>query len=417
MKTVKNPKVNLDKLIVTYHYRIKDSNKKLVKSLMHKSGLVNLVWNYCNDIQQQAVKRCRPWLSAFDLSNLTSGTSKEIDLHSASIQAVCEEYATRRSQFNKPFLKFRTNKKDRSLPWIPFKASAIKVDDKGTFSFMGLKLKTWYSREIDKRAVIKTGSINRDSCGKWFISVVCELKFSSKEEQENYQLSLTSKGQNLTAIDPGLNPMLTFSIEQPDGSIIYKEIEPQKYYKNLQDKLAKFQRAKKKKQTKILHKKIKNKRKDFNHKLANELIKDNYTIINTDLNIAKLKKGKLKGHAKAWSDIGLGELRVTLRTKAKKHNVKYIEVSESILKSTQTCSCCKAMTGPRGRKGLGVSSWACLKCGRHHERNQNSADNHRLAYKESLRDDSKILPKKELKNKVSLTILDKECLQRESPSL
>ena len=35
----------------------------------------------------------------------------------------------------------------------------------------------------------------------------------------------------------------------------------------------------------------------------NELIKDNYTIINTDINIAKLKKGKLKGHAKAWSDV------------------------------------------------------------------------------------------------------------------
>ena len=134
--------------------------------------------------------------------------------------------------------------------------------------------------------------------------------------------------------------------------------------------------------------------------------------MNKDINISKLKKGKLKGHAKAWSDIGLGELRITLRTKAKKHNVKYIEVSESILKSTQTCSCCKAMTGPRGRKGLGVSSWSCSKCGRHHERNQNSADNHRLAYKESLEGETN----KELKSKVSLTILDKECLQRESPS-
>ena len=87
MKTVKNPKYKENKILITYQYRVKDSNKKLVKSLMAKSGLVNLVWNYCNDIQQQAVKRCRPWLSAFDLSNLTSGTSKEIDLHSASIQA------------------------------------------------------------------------------------------------------------------------------------------------------------------------------------------------------------------------------------------------------------------------------------------------------------------------------------------
>jgi len=410
MKTVKNSKVNLDKIIITYQYRVKDSNKKLIKSLMHKSGLVNLVWNYCNDIQQQAVKRCRPWLSAFDLSNLTSGTSKEIDLHSASIQAVCEEYATRRSQFNKPFLKFRTNKKDRSLPWIPFKASAIKVDDKGTFSFMGLKLKTWYSREIDKRAVIKTGTINRDSCGKWFISVVCELKFSSKEEQENYQLSLTSKGQNITAIDPGLNPMMTYSIEQPDGSIAYKEVEPQKHYRNLQDKLAKFQRARKQKQVKNLHKKIKNQRKDFTNKLVNELVKENHTIINSDISIAKLMKSKLKGHAKAWSDLGLGNFRVALKSKAKKHNVKYEEISERILISTQTCSHCKSLTGPRGRKGLSVSCWVCSQCGSHHLRNQNSADNHRLAYKESL------IPK-DMNSSVSLTILDKECLQRESPSL
>ncbi len=417
MKKVKTPKIKEEKIIMTYHYRIKDSNKKLNKSLMHKSGLVNLVWNYCNDIQQQAVYKCRPWLSAFDLSNLTSGTSKEIDLHSASIQAICEEYATRRSQFNKPYLKFRTNKKNRSLPWIPFKASAVKVDDKGTFSFMGLKLKTWYSKEIDNRAVIKTGSINRDNCGKWYISVVCELKFKSKEEKDNYQLSLTTKGQNLTAIDPGLNPMLTYSIEQPDGSVIYKEIEPQKHYRNLQEKVGKLQRAKKKKQVKLLNKKIKNKRKDFTNKLANELIKENHTIINTDLNISKLKKGKLKGHAKAWSDVGLGQLKITLRTKAKKHNVKYIEVSEMILKSTQTCSNCKAMTGPRGRKGLGVSSWACLKCGRHHNRNENSADNHRLAYKESLKVKELNKTEEELKSKVSPTILDIECPQGESPSL
>ncbi len=45
MKKVKNPNTNtkLDKILITYQYRIKDSNKKLVKYLMHKSGLVNLV--------------------------------------------------------------------------------------------------------------------------------------------------------------------------------------------------------------------------------------------------------------------------------------------------------------------------------------------------------------------------------------
>ena len=73
-----------------------------------------------------------------------------------------------------------------------------------------------------------------------------------------------------------------------------------------------------------------------------------------------------------------------MKSKAKQHNVKYEEVSERILKSTQTCSHCFALTGPRGRKGLRISAWTCSKCGTQHNRNENSANNHRLAYKEVL---------------------------------
>ena len=43
--------------IITYQYRIKDSNKKLVRTFYVKSGFVNFVCNYCNDIQQQVVKK------------------------------------------------------------------------------------------------------------------------------------------------------------------------------------------------------------------------------------------------------------------------------------------------------------------------------------------------------------------------
>jgi transposase len=380
----KNTKPKVEKTISTYQYRIKDSNEKLVKSLFLQSGSVNFVWNYCNRTQQEAVNRKRKWLSGFDLSNLTAGASKELNLHSQTVQAICEEYATRRYQFNKPYLNFRTNKKNRNLPWIPFKSSAIKVDDKGTFSFMGLKLKTFYSRKLPNNAVIKTGNICCDNTGKWFINVTFELKFENQEALDEYKLSLTSKGQNLTAIDPGLNPMLTFSIENPDGTIEYKEIEPQRFFKNSQEKLAIAQRANKKKQVRNIHKRIANQRKDFQHKLALELVRNNHTIVNTSLSYKQLIQSKLKGHSKAWSDCGQGYFRTILKTKARKHNTKYAEMSERILVSTQTCSHCKALTGPRGRKGLSVSAWDCTKCGRHHLRNQNSADNHRLAYKDAL---------------------------------
>lgn len=35
-----------------------------------------------------------------------------------------------------------------------------------------------------------------------------------------------------------------------------------------------------------------------------------------------------------------------------------------ILKSTQACSCCKTMTGPRGRKGYAIPNFATVKCSR-----------------------------------------------------
>lgn len=130
------------------------------------------------------------------------------------------------------------------------------------------------------------------------------------------------------------------------------------------------------------------------------MVRNNHTIVNTDLSYKKLVKSKLKGHAKAWHDCGQGYFRTILKIKAQKHNVEYSEVSERILISTQTCSQCFALTGPKGRKGLSVSAWDCSKCGSHHLRNQNSADNHRLAYKESL---AKRLAE-ELKNKANFTL-------------
>ena len=432
----KNPSI-----VTTYQYRIKDSNQKLRKNLMVLSGYVNYIWNFCNHSQLEVLNHYKQgfksssWLSAYDLNTLTSGTSKIISIPSQTVQAVCEEYATRRKQFKKPFLNFRTNKKNRNLPWIPFKSSAIHFNDKDnknadnkninnskskncTFTFNKLKINTWFSRhffevqhQIDKlnqdnftctkkdnnlnnadnkdlyieaETKITTGSIVRNAEGKWFINITVKTTFNSQQDYDNYKLLNTSKGQNLTAIDPGLNPMLTMSIESPNGNISYKTSEPQRFYKKLQDRLAKAQRARKKKQIKKIHTKIKNQRKDYNYKLAVSLVKDNHTIVGTDLNYKKLMKSNLKGHAKAWSDVGLGYLTQILKSKANQHNVKYEEVSEGILKSTQTCSHCFALTGPRGRKGLGISAWTCSKCGKQHNRNENSADNHRLAYKEIL---------------------------------
>ena len=87
---------------------------------------------------------------------------------------------------------------------------------------------------------------------------------------------------------------------------------------------------------------------------------------------------------------------------------------------------------------MGISAWIYSKCDVQHNRNENSADNHRLAYKEVLLlsinsekgndlTDNKMEQclEKDLKNKASLTLQDvgdldnkaKNFIKKESPSL
>jgi putative transposase len=100
-------------MLKTYQYRIKDSSSKKILNRLKRS--VNFVWNFCNETQKLSLKR-KDFLGKYDFSMLTSGTSKELGLHSQTVQGICEEYSTRVTQFRKPFLRWRSR---RHLGWIP----------------------------------------------------------------------------------------------------------------------------------------------------------------------------------------------------------------------------------------------------------------------------------------------------------
>ena len=109
-------------MIRTYRYRIKDSSA--APQLNKLARACNFVWNFCNESQEHALRWNQRWPTGFDLNKLTAGCSKELGLHSQTVQAVCEQYATRRQQFRKRKLRWRGQ---RSPGWVPFKASGIKV--------------------------------------------------------------------------------------------------------------------------------------------------------------------------------------------------------------------------------------------------------------------------------------------------
>ena len=110
----------------TLKLRIKDKHSKVLNQL---ASAVNFVWNYVNDLCFKHLQRTGKFFSAFDIAKYTAGASKELNLHSQTIQAITEELVLRRKQFKKAKLKWRVSNPHsakKSLGWIPFKKTAIK---------------------------------------------------------------------------------------------------------------------------------------------------------------------------------------------------------------------------------------------------------------------------------------------------
>lgn len=329
-------------MLKTYRYRIKDSNSAI--TLNQKARAVNAVWNFSNESQQHALRWNQRWPTYQDLCKLTTGSSKELGLHSQTVQAVCEQYATRRQQFRKRTLRWRGKK---SLGWIPFKASCVKVVA-DTVRYVGHTFRFWNSRPLP--SPVKTGSFSQDARGRWYVNFVCE----SPEE--------LSAGKKHIGIDLGLKTLATCS----DGS----KIEAPRWYRRTQKRIAEQQRKKRSRRVRNIHAKIANRRKDFLHQASHRLTQDCELIVIGNVSSSRLAKTNL---AKSVNDAGWAMFKHFLEYKAVARKVVFREVSEHL--TTQACSGCGAISGPKGRKGLGIREWVCSECLAIHDRDVNSALN------------------------------------------
>src|SRR5450631_3756398 len=111
--------------------RLKDKHAKFLGEL---AGEVNFVWNYCNELQIKIFNRERRFLSGYDFATFTRGATKAgLHLHSQTVQAIAEEYATRRRQFKKVRLSWRKSTGSRrSLGWIPGSRYRTAMDSSRT---------------------------------------------------------------------------------------------------------------------------------------------------------------------------------------------------------------------------------------------------------------------------------------------
>lgn len=206
-------------------------------------------------------------------------------------------------------------------------------------------------------------TVKKSKTNKYYCSICCECEEPEKLKQNNFKIGF----------DLGLKDFLIDS----DGIVIYNP----KYFRKSQDKLAKEQRKlshctkgsqnyiKQKLKVALVHEKIKNQRKDFQHKISSQIINENQVIVSEDLKPSNM----LKNHklAKSIADASFSSFCNMIDYKSKWYGRTYIRVG-SFYPSSKICHCC-------GYKNttltLADREWECPHCHTLLDRDKNAALN------------------------------------------
>jgi transposase, IS605 OrfB family, central region len=206
-------------------------------------------------------------------------------------------------------------------------------------------------------------TIKKSKTNKYYCSICCECQEPKKLKQNDYSIGF----------DLGLKDFLIDS----DGIVI----DNPKYFRKSQDKLAKEQRKlsnctkgsnnyiKQKLKVALVHEKIRNQRKDFQHKISRQLINENQVIVSEDLKPSNMVKNRKL--AKSIADASFSSFCNMIDYKAKWYGRTYIKVG-SFYPSSKMCHCC-------GYKNttltLADREWECLNCHTLLDRDKNAALN------------------------------------------
>ena len=331
----------------TLKVRVKDKHVPLLNSMARS---VNFVWNYVNELSHRSIKERGVFLSAYDIQKYTNGAGSYLGLHSQTVQCIASEYVTRRKQFKKRKLAWRkSGGVRRSLGWVPVNTGAAKWKN-GQVYHNGHYFKVWDSYGLSQFK-FRAGSFSEDARGRWYFNVAVDVPATEHT------------GTGAVGIDLGCKEAAVTS----DGEKLVG-----RQYRALETKLASAQRARNKKRVRVIHAKIKNRRKDEQHKFTTQLVKNNTLIVVGNVSSSKLVKTKM---AKSVLDAGWGQLKTMLGYKCAHAGIVFKEVNESY--TTQACSCCGCIpdSSPKGIAGLGIREWTCSECGVTHDRDINAAKN------------------------------------------
>nr|WP_246102212.1 transposase [Streptomyces piniterrae] len=121
-----------------------------------------------------------------------------------------------------------------------------------------------------------------------------------------------------------------------------------------------------------IHARIADQRRDFIEQETTRITRESQAVYLEDLNVKGMGNSKGK-RGKSVHDQSLGMFARTLEAKCVRYGRTFVKVSRWF-PSTQLCSACGALTGPKGQAGLKIRQWTC-DCGARHDRDGNAEIN------------------------------------------
>jgi putative transposase len=227
-------------------------------------------------------------------------------------------------------------------------------------------LKVAWSRSLP--APPSSVTVIKTLTGKYFASFVVSV-----DEDADLLEPLADRDAE-TGIDLGLKEFAVLR----GGRVI----ESPKFFRQMERKLKKAQRAMSRKQkgsanreksrltVAKVHERTRNRRDDWLNQEVAMLVRENQALYVEDLAVGGLARGR---SAKSVHDAAFGMFLRRLETKAARTGRAFVKI-DRYFPSTQLCSECGAQTGPKGFAGLQVRKWEC-GCGAVHHRDQNAEIN------------------------------------------
>ncbi|MDC0769984.1 RNA-guided endonuclease InsQ/TnpB family protein [Streptomyces sp. HD] len=208
-------------------------------------------------------------------------------------------------------------------------------------------------------------TIIKDPSGRYFASFVVET-----EDKPMPELDLDDTE---TGIDLGLSSYAVLRGRKIASPKFFRRQE--KKLRRAQRKLSRSQkgsnnRRKAKLAVSRIHAKIADKRRDFIEQETTRITRESQAVYLEDLNVKGMGSGK---RAKSVHDQSLGMFARTLEAKCARYGRDFAKV-DRFFPSTQTCSVCGSIEGPKGLEGPRIRQWTC-SCGASHDRDENAERN------------------------------------------